>query len=168
VDAVSPALVATQGVELDATVTGANLGGVAVGGVTVSGAGVSVLSATPGADGPTLALAFAVDPAADLGTHALTLATPAGSAVLQLYVRQPPPTVTAVHPAAPTTRPSRKTTARSYSRRILSPLSANATRMAIAAHAPSIAAVIRALRERLDRRGTRTRAARRREKPPAA
>src|SRR5437899_1480498 len=43
-------------------------------------------------------------------------------------------------PRAPTTRPSRKTTARWYSRRTLSPLSTNAAKMAIAAHAPSIAA----------------------------
>ena len=100
VDAVSPALIATQGVELDATVTGANLGGVTAGGVTVSGAGVSALSATPSADGSTLSLAFGVDAAADLGTHAVTLAAPAGSAVLQLYVRRPPPTVTAILPAA--------------------------------------------------------------------
>src|SRR2546428_11655485 len=43
-------------------------------------------------------------------------------------------------PRAPTTRPSRKTTARWYSRRTLSPLSTNAAKMAIAAHAPNIAA----------------------------
>jgi hypothetical protein len=97
---VSPALIATQGVELDATVTGANLAGVAVSGVTVSGAGVSILSATPNGAGSSLALAFAVAAGADLGTHAVTLAALGGSAVLELYVRRPPPTVTAVHPTA--------------------------------------------------------------------
>src|SRR5438093_3179429 len=43
-------------------------------------------------------------------------------------------------PRAPTTRPSRKTTARWYSRKTLSPLSTNAAKMTMAAHAPSIAA----------------------------
>src|SRR4029450_9845849 len=47
-------------------------------------------------------------------------------------------------PRAPTSRPNRKTTARSYSRRILSPLSTNATTTAIAphiaTHTPGIAA----------------------------
>src|SRR5947207_15225928 len=56
-------------------------------------------------------------------------------------------------PRAPTTRPSRKTTARWYSRRTLSPLSTNAAKMAIAAHAPSIAASL----QRLSRRARRSR-----------
>ena len=100
VDAVSPPLLATQGIELDATVTGANLGGVTAGGISISGAGVSVLSATPSPDGTSLTLALGIDPAADLGTHAVTLTAPAGSAVLELYVQRPPPTVTGVHPSA--------------------------------------------------------------------
>src|SRR5690349_6064954 len=49
-------------------------------------------------------------------------------------------------PRAPTTRPSLKTTARWYSRRTLSPLSTNAATMAIAAHAPIIAASLQLLR----------------------
>ncbi len=100
VDAVSPPLLATQGIELDATVTGASLGGVTAGGISISGTGVSVLSATPGPDGTSLVLALGVDPAADLGTHAVTLTAPAGSAVLELYVQRPPPTVAAVEPSA--------------------------------------------------------------------
>jgi SPFH domain / Band 7 family len=44
----------------------------------------------------------------------------------------------------PTNRPSWKTTARSYSRRILSPLSPSATTMASAAHTPGIAASLSA------------------------
>src|SRR5437763_1404114 len=66
----------------------------------ISGAGVSVSSATPSLDGTTLALTFTVDPAADLGTHAVTLTSPGGSAVLQLYVQRPPPTIATVEPAA--------------------------------------------------------------------
>jgi hypothetical protein len=100
VGAVSPPLVGTQGVELDATVTGANLGGVTAGGISISGAGVSVLSATPSPEGTSLMLAFGIDPAADLGTHAVTLTAPTGSAVLELYVERLPPTVTAVQPSA--------------------------------------------------------------------
>ncbi|HJQ85704.1 MAG TPA: hypothetical protein VKA21_16575 [Candidatus Binatia bacterium] len=100
VGTVSPPLVATSGLPLDVTVTGAAVGGVGPSAVTVSGAGVSVAAATPSGDGTTLALSFAVDAAADRGTHAVTIATSAGSAVLQLYVRRPPPTIAAVHPAA--------------------------------------------------------------------
>src|SRR5712691_5521876 len=58
-------------------------------------------------------------------------------------------------PRAATTRPSRKTTARSYSRRILSPLIRNATRIAIAAHAPSIAASLQRFSGRAPRAGLR-------------
>src|SRR5438128_5728640 len=58
-------------------------------------------------------------------------------------------------PRAATTRPSRKTTARSYSRRILSPLIRNAARMAIAAHAPSIAASLQRFSGRAPRAGLR-------------
>jgi hypothetical protein len=100
VDTVSPPLIATLGQALAATVSGANLGGVTAAGVTVSGAGVSVSSATPNADGTTLAITFVVDAAADLGTHAVTLTSPGGSAVLQLYVQRPAPTIAAVAPAA--------------------------------------------------------------------
>jgi hypothetical protein len=100
VDGVTPALFATRGVELDALVTGANLGAITASEIAISGAGVSVLSAAPSADGTMLSLALAVDAAADLGTHAITVTTGAGSVVLTLYVRRPPPSVTAVHPAA--------------------------------------------------------------------
>ena len=100
VDGVSPALIATQGIPLDVTVTGANLGAVTPASFTVSGAGVSVTSVTPSPDGTMLTLELTVDAAADLGTHAVTLAVPTGSVVLQLYVQRPPPTITAVHPAA--------------------------------------------------------------------
>jgi hypothetical protein len=48
VDAVSPPLLATQGVSLDVVVTGSqNLGLVTVATITISGAGVSVQAATP-------------------------------------------------------------------------------------------------------------------------
>src|SRR2546430_14704495 len=56
--------------------------------------------------------------------------------------------------AAPT-RPSRQTTARSYSRRILSPLIRNATRVAIAAHAPNVAASLPRFSGRAPRAGLR-------------
>jgi hypothetical protein len=100
VDAVSPPLIATLGQALVATVSGADLGAVAAAGIAISGAGVSVSSATPSLDGTTLALTFTVDPAADLGTHAVTLTSPGGSAVLQLYVQRPPPSIATVEPAA--------------------------------------------------------------------
>jgi len=100
VDAVSPPLIATLGQALIATVTGANLGAVTATGIAISGAGVSVSSATPSLDGTTLALIFTVDPAADLGTHAVTLTSPGGSAVLQLYVQRPPPSIATAEPAA--------------------------------------------------------------------
>src|SRR5207253_6336828 len=58
-------------------------------------------------------------------------------------------------PARRDDRPSRKTTERSYSRRILSPLIRNATRMAIAAHAPSIAASLQRFSGRAPRAGLR-------------
>jgi hypothetical protein len=100
IDDVSPPLIATQGIALDVTVTGANLSAVTPASFAVSGAGVSVTTAAPSPDGTTLALEFTVDAAADLGTHAVTLTLPTGSAVLELYVQRPPPTLTAVHPAA--------------------------------------------------------------------
>ena len=100
VDAVSPPLIATLGQALAVTVSGADLGAVTAAGIAISGAGVSVSSATPSLDGTTLALTFTVDPAADLGTHAVTLTSPGGSAVLQLYVQRPPPTIATVEPAA--------------------------------------------------------------------
>src|SRR5438034_581654 len=89
-----------RGIPLDVRVTAANLGAVPPASFTVSGAGVSVTSVTPSPDGTMLTLEFTVDAAADLGTHAVTLAVPTGSVVLQLYVQRPPPTITAVHPAA--------------------------------------------------------------------
>lgn len=100
VDGVSPPLIATQGLPLDVTVTGAGLATVTPASITVSGAGVAVMTATPAPDGTSLALTFAVDAAADLGTHAVTLSNGVGSAVLTLYVQRPAPVVTEVAPAA--------------------------------------------------------------------
>jgi hypothetical protein len=96
----SPPLLATLGVPLDVTLTGANLGGLTAANFTVSGLGVTVSTATPGPDGTTLALGFSVDPAADLGTHAVVLTAPTGGAVLQLYVQRPSPLLTTVSPGA--------------------------------------------------------------------
>jgi len=100
VSAVTPPLVATLGLPLDVMVTGTNLATVGVGDFAVSGAGVSVTAAVPTPDGTMLMLSFAVDPSADLGTHAVTLTTGGGSVVLQLYVQRPGPSIEAVHPAA--------------------------------------------------------------------
>jgi hypothetical protein len=100
VGGVSPPLVATRGVALDVTMSGAGLASLSAAGVTVSGTGVSVVDAVPTPDGSTLALRFAVDPAADLGTHAVVLGGATGSAVLLLYVQDPPPTISAVRPSA--------------------------------------------------------------------
>ena len=97
---VSPPLLATQGLPLDVTVTGANLAGVTAASFSITGVGVAVAAATPSADGLTLAVSFAIDAAADLGTHAVTLTTPLGSVVLQLYVQRPPPTLLSVSPGA--------------------------------------------------------------------
>jgi hypothetical protein len=97
---VSPPLLATTGLPLDVTVTGTGLAGSSPATITVSGAGVSVATATPAPDGTSLALGFAVDAAADLGTHAVTIANGLGSATLMLYVQRPAPIVTQVAPAA--------------------------------------------------------------------
>jgi hypothetical protein len=95
---VSPPLLATTGLPLNATVAGAGLAGVSPASVAVSGEGVSVATATPAPDGASLALGFAVDAAADLGTHAVTIANGLGSATLMLYVQRPAPIVTQVAP----------------------------------------------------------------------
>ena len=100
VASLSPPLIATLGLPLDVTIGGANLGGVTPASVAVSGAGVSVTGATPAVDGTSLALSFAVDAAADLGTHAVTISNGVGSVVLLLYVQRPAPTATGVSPAA--------------------------------------------------------------------
>ncbi len=100
VNAVTPSPIATQGIPLDATVTGAHLAAVTPASFSVSGRGVTVTSATPSADGTSVALEFGIDAGADLGTHAVTLTLPTGSVVLELYVQRPPPTLTAVQPAA--------------------------------------------------------------------
>jgi hypothetical protein len=97
---VSPPLVATLGLPLDVTVTGASLTGVVPATITVSGVGVSASAATPAPDGTSLAITFAVDAAADLGTHAVTISNGVGSAVVTLYVQRPAPTLTQVSPAA--------------------------------------------------------------------
>jgi hypothetical protein len=100
VTATSPPLLATQGIPLEVTLSGADLAGVTSASFAITGAGVSVAAATPSADGLTLAVNFAIDAAADLGTHAVTLTTPLGSVVLQLYVQRPPPTLVSVSPGA--------------------------------------------------------------------
>jgi len=100
VTAVTPPLIATVGQPLSVTVSGAGLGAITAAGISVSGAGVTATAATPSADGTTLDLVFAVDPAADPGTHAITLGSAGGSAVLQLYVQRPAPIVTGVRPRA--------------------------------------------------------------------
>jgi hypothetical protein len=97
---VSPPLITTQGTLLAATVSGAGLDSVTLPALTVSGAGVTVASVTPQPDGTALDLTFTVESNADLGTHAVMLDTPAGSATLQLHVQRPPPTIAAVTPAA--------------------------------------------------------------------
>jgi hypothetical protein len=97
---VTPPLLATLGLPLDATVTGANLGAVSPATVTVSGLGVGVTAATPAPDGTSLALTFSVAADADLGTHAVTISNGIGSAVLMLYVQRPAPIVTEVSPGA--------------------------------------------------------------------
>jgi hypothetical protein len=100
VASLSPPLIATLGLPLDVTIGGANLGGITPASVAVSGTGVTVTGATPAVDGTSLALSFAVDAAADLGTHAVTISNGVGSVVLLLYVQRPAPTVTGVSPAA--------------------------------------------------------------------
>ena len=100
VASLSPPLVATLGLPLDVTLGGANLGGVTPASITVSGVGVTVSTAVPTADGTSLALGFAVDAAAELGTHAVTISNGVGSLVLLLYVQHPAPIVTNVSPAA--------------------------------------------------------------------
>jgi hypothetical protein len=97
---VSPPLLATLGLPLDVTVTGASLGGVTPATIVVSGAGVTVTAATPSLDGTSLALTFGIDLAADLGTHAVTISNGVGSALLTLYVQRPAPLVTQVSPGA--------------------------------------------------------------------
>jgi hypothetical protein len=100
VDGVSPPLVATLGLPLDVTVTGSNLSGITASSIAISGSGVSVAAANPAPDGTSLALTFAVDAAAALGTHAVTLSNGVGSVLLELYVQRPAPSVTLVSPAA--------------------------------------------------------------------
>jgi hypothetical protein len=100
VAALAPPLVATRGLPLDVTLGGANLGGVTPASIAVSGTGVTVSAATPAVDGTSLAVTFAVDAAADLGTHAVTIANGLGSAVVLLYVQKPAPILTSVAPAA--------------------------------------------------------------------
>jgi len=100
VNGVTPSLIATLGIALDVTMTGTNLAAFRPASFAISGAGVTVTSATPSADRTSVAIEFGIDAGADLGTHAVTLGLATGSAVLELYVQRPPPTLTAVHPAA--------------------------------------------------------------------
>jgi hypothetical protein len=100
VAAVSPEAKATQGFPLALVVTGQNLAGIAAPNVTVSGVGVTVDTATAAGDGTSLDLALAVAADADLGTHAVVIATPTGGALLQLYVQRPAPSITQISPGA--------------------------------------------------------------------
>lgn len=100
VTGVSPTMTATRGFALDLTFTGQNLAGILPANVTVSGAGVTVSDAAAAGDGTSLDVTLAVAADADLGTHALAITTPAGGAVLLLYVQRPAPTITAVSPGA--------------------------------------------------------------------
>jgi hypothetical protein len=100
VASVAPPLVVTRGLPLDVTFGGANLGAVTPASITVSGAGVAVTAATPAVDGTSVAVTFAVDTAADLGTHAVTISNGVGSALLLIYVQLPAPIVTGVSPGA--------------------------------------------------------------------
>jgi len=100
VTTLSPPLRATLGLPLDVSLGGANLASVTPASITVSGTGVTVSAATPAPDGTSLAITFAVDAAAELGTHAVTISNGAGSLVLLLYVQHPAPTVTGVSPGA--------------------------------------------------------------------
>jgi hypothetical protein len=97
---VSPPLIATQGLPLDVTITGANLGGVTPATITVSGTGVTPSAATPAPDGTSLAVTFTVDAAADVGTHAVTIANGIGSGLVTLYVQRPAPVLAQVSPGA--------------------------------------------------------------------
>jgi hypothetical protein len=97
---VSPALVATRGLPLAATVSGSGLATVTAATIAVSGAGVSVASAVSAPDGTSLALGFDVAADADLGTHAITISNGVGSGLLTLYVQRPAPSVSMVTPAA--------------------------------------------------------------------
>jgi hypothetical protein len=108
VASIAPPLVATRGLPLDVTLGGTNLGGVTPASITVSGTGVTVTAATPAVDGTSLAVTFAVDAAAELGTHAVTISNGIGSALLLLYVQLPAPILTGVSPGAgEVARPSR-------------------------------------------------------------
>jgi hypothetical protein len=100
VSSLSPPLVATLGLPLAVTMGGSNLGGVTPATITVSGTGVTVSAATPAGDGTSLAITFAVDAGADLGTHAVTISNGIGSVLVLLYVQKPAPIVTNVSPAA--------------------------------------------------------------------
>lgn len=100
VAAVAPAPIATQGFPLDLVVTGQNLAGITAANVTVSGLGVAVTAATAAGDGTRLDLSLGVAADAELGTHALVLATPSGGALLQLHVQRPAPVIAEVSPGA--------------------------------------------------------------------
>jgi hypothetical protein len=100
VSSLSPPLIATLGLPLAVTMGGSNLGGVTPASIIVSGTGVTVSAAVPAGDGTSLAVTFAVDAAAELGTHAVTISNGIGSVLVLLYVQKPAPTVTNVSPAA--------------------------------------------------------------------
>ena len=100
VTGIAPVGVATQGFPIAFALTGQNLSGLNATNFTVSGLGVTVDSATPTGGGTGLDLALTVASDAEVGTHAITLTTASGGAVLQLYVQRPSPVVTTVSPGA--------------------------------------------------------------------
>lgn len=100
VTGVSPTPVATRGFGLDLTISGQNLSLVTAEHVSVSGAGVTIDEVLANPSGTFVEVALDVAADADLGTHALVLDTPAGGALVQLYVQRPAPTISGVFPSA--------------------------------------------------------------------
>jgi len=100
VTGVSPTLIATQGFGFQATLTGQNLGNLSLSDVSTSGAGVVPSLVSPSGDGTSAAITFTVAADADIGTHALVIASATGGATFQLYVQRPAPSVVTVSPSA--------------------------------------------------------------------
>jgi hypothetical protein len=100
VAAVAPNPIATQGFPLDLVLTGQNLAAITAGNITVSGAGVTVTAANASGGGTQLDLSLGVAGDAELGTHAVVIATPGGGALIQLYVLRPAPVITQISPGA--------------------------------------------------------------------
>jgi hypothetical protein len=100
VTGVAPTPTATQGFALDLVVSGQNLALLGASNVTVSGNGVTVSTATPAGDGSSIDIVLGVAADADLGTHALVIASPSGGAMIDLRVMRPAPTISSVTPGA--------------------------------------------------------------------